>query len=213
LIDCGASSLIAMKRWGVDPSGIDVILLTHLHGDHFGGLPFFLLEAQLISKRTTSLVVAGPPGLEPRIREAMEVLFPGSSRVPQRFAMEFVELEEGGTTPIRPLAVAPYRVVHASGAPPYALRVSCSGKAITYSGDTEWTDALIEASEGADLFICAAYFFSKKIEYHLDDETLMTHRARLGCRRLLLTHLSADVLARLQRLEIEAAEDGQRIVL
>ena len=60
LIDCGASGLISMKRWGVSPSAVDAILLTHLHGDHFGGIPFFILEAQLISKRTKPLVIAGP---------------------------------------------------------------------------------------------------------------------------------------------------------
>jgi ribonuclease BN (tRNA processing enzyme) len=40
LVDCGASALIAMHRYGVVPNDIDMILLTHLHGDHFGGIPF-----------------------------------------------------------------------------------------------------------------------------------------------------------------------------
>ena len=51
LVDCGASSLIAMRRFGVAPNDIDMILLTHFHGDHFGGIPFFVLDAQLISIR------------------------------------------------------------------------------------------------------------------------------------------------------------------
>src|SRR5437762_2999841 len=76
LIDCGASSLIAMRRFGVDPLAVETILITHLHGDHFGGLPFFLLDAQLVSRRTEPLVIAGPPGLEARTRAAMEALFP-----------------------------------------------------------------------------------------------------------------------------------------
>lgn len=46
LIDCGASSLIAMKRFGIDRNAIDTILITHFHGDHFGGLPYFVLDAQ-----------------------------------------------------------------------------------------------------------------------------------------------------------------------
>jgi ribonuclease BN (tRNA processing enzyme) len=92
LLDCGASSLSAMKRWGIDPASIDVILITHLHGDHFGGLPFVLLEAQLVSKRTRPLLLAGPPGLETRVRAAMEVFFPGSERLQPRFAVTFREL-------------------------------------------------------------------------------------------------------------------------
>jgi ribonuclease BN (tRNA processing enzyme) len=213
LLDCGASSLIAMRRWDVNPSLIDIIVLSHLHGDHFGGLPFFVLDAQLISRRTKPLVVAGPPGLESRIRDAMEVLFPGSSRVQGEFPLEFVELTDGSPTKIGPLVVTPYGVIHASGAPPYALRVEAGGKIIGYSGDTEWTDTLIRASQGADLFVCEAYFFEKGIKYHLDYRTLMAHRGKLGCRRLVLTHMSHDMLDRIESLDVECAEDGKQIVV
>jgi ribonuclease BN (tRNA processing enzyme) len=213
LIDCGASSLIAMRRFGVDPSLVDVILLTHLHGDHFGGLPFFILDAQLISKRTRPLVVAGPPGLQARLPEAMEALFPDSSRVQQKFPIRVVELAAEVETPIAELVVTGYSVVHPSGAPAYALRVACGEKVIAYSGDTEWTDALIKAARGADLFVCEAYFFEKKIKYHLDYQTLLSHRPELGCRRLVLTHMNEDMLARLPQVDSEWAEDGKCIVL
>lgn len=213
LLDCGASSLIAMRRQGVDPSLVDIILLTHLHGDHFGGVPFFVLDARLISRRTKPLTVAGPPGLESRIRDSMELLFPGSSGVQQKFPLEFVELKEKELTRIGPLVVTPYRVIHASGALPYALRVECKDKIIAYSGDTEWTDELINAAKGADLFICEAYFFEKKMKYHLDYKTIMDHQAELGCQRLILTHMNNDILSRLQTIDMEHAEDGKRIVL
>jgi ribonuclease BN (tRNA processing enzyme) len=192
---------------------MDVILVTHLHGDHFGGVPFFIVEAQLISKRTKPLVIAGPPGLVTRLREAMEVMLPGSSRVPQRFDVQVLELPERIPTQIGRVQVTPYPVVHPSGAPPYALRVACGGKVVAYSGDTEWTDTLLEAAAGADLFICEAYFFEKKIKYHLDYQTLMEHRTALSCRRLILTHMSADMLARLSEVETEYAEDGKRLIL
>ncbi|MEK7338291.1 MAG: MBL fold metallo-hydrolase [candidate division NC10 bacterium] len=212
LIDCGASSLIAMKRFGVDPSSLDIILLSHLHGDHFGGLPFLILDAQF-SRRTRPLVIAGPPGVEARVRDAMEVLFPGSSAVQRKFIMQFAELAEGSETVLGPLSVIPYRVVHPSGAPSFALRVTCGGKVIGYSGDTEWTDTLVQAARGADLFICEAYVFEKKIKYHLDYRTLMDRRTQLGCRRLMLTHMSDDMLQRLQGLDADWAEDGKRIVV
>ena len=125
LIDCGASSLIAMKCFGLDPSLVDIILLTHLHGDHFGGLPFFVMEAQYVSHRRKPLVVAGPPGTENRINEAMEVLYPGSSQMQREFALEFVELPSEAATILGPLVVTPYDVVHPSGAPSYALRAAC----------------------------------------------------------------------------------------
>ncbi len=207
LIDCGASSLIAMKRAGVDPSAVGWVLLTHLHGDHFGGLPFLVLDGQF-SRRTRPLVIAGPPGVRSRVEAAMEVFFPGSTTVERRFATEFVEL-----LPRRPVTVGPARatafpVEHASGAPSYALRVAYGGREITYSGDTEWTESLIEAARGADLFVCEAYTFERKIRYHLDYATLRAEAARLGCRRIVLTHMGPDMLARALEGEIERAADG-----
>jgi ribonuclease BN (tRNA processing enzyme) len=213
LLDCGASSLIAMKRFDVNPSLIDIILITHLHGDHFGGLPFFLLDARHISRRTKPITLVGPPGLESRILDSMELLFPGSSHVPNKFPLQFVELKEKEPARIGPLVVTPYRVIHESGAPPYALRIECGDKVIAYSGDTEWTDQLIPTAKGADLFICEAYVFEKKMKYHLAYKTIMDHRGELGCRRLILTHMNEDHLSRLQPIGVEYAEDGKRITL
>src|SRR5919204_131830 len=142
LVDCGASSLIAMKRAGVDPSEIGWVLLSHLHGDHFGGVPFLILDGQF-SRRTRPLVVAGPPGVRARMEAAMEVFFPGSSSVTRRFATEIIELPERVASPLGPALVTPFTVPHASGAPSYALRLECDGKVLTYSGDTAWTEALV----------------------------------------------------------------------
>src|SRR5262245_36276660 len=99
LIDCGASSLIAMKRNRIDASRIGWALLTHLHGDHFGGLPFLILDGQF-SRRTLPLVIAGPPGVASRVESAMEVFFPGSSNVTRHFPLEFIELTERAPTQV-----------------------------------------------------------------------------------------------------------------
>jgi ribonuclease BN (tRNA processing enzyme) len=212
LIDCGASSLIALKRARVDPSAIGSILLSHLHGDHFGGLPFLILDGQF-SRRTRPLVVAGPPGVKIRVDAAMEVLFPGSTRVTRRFATDFVELPERAATTVGPARVTAFGVEHASGAPSYALRVEYGGKVITYSGDCEWTESLLDAARGADLFVCEAYAFDRKIRYHLDYRTLREHLPSIGCRRLILTHMGPEMLSRLADVDVEHAEDGQRVAL
>ena len=212
LIDCGATSLTALKRFGVDPASIDLILVSHLHGDHFGGIPFLVIDAQF-GRRVRPLQVAGPPGIATRIQEALEVFFPGSSQTRRKFETKVYEIPEGGNTLLGALAVRPYGVVHPSGAVSYALRVEVGGKIIAYSGDTEWTDPLLQAARGADLFICEAYYFRKKIKYHLDYETLLEHRSQLGCRRIILTHMNQDLLDRVKELELECAEDGREIVL
>src|SRR5881396_1829480 len=175
LLDCGASSLVAMRRFGVDPQAIDTVVLTHLHGDHFGGVPFLVLDGQF-RRRSQSLVVAGPPGVRARVEATMEVLFPGSSRVARRFATEFVELEERRGQSVGPTTVTPFAVDHPSGAAAYALRVEYAGRVVTYSGDTAWTDTLLEAARGADLFVCEAYFCGKPVPHHLDYQTLWARR-------------------------------------
>ncbi len=213
LLDCGASSLIAMRRFGVEPNDIDAILVSHMHGDHFGGIPFFILDAQFLSKRERSLLIAGPPGIQERVRQAQEALFPGSSETEQRYEVRFLEWQDRQPTAIGRILVTPFEVVHGSGAPPFALRLEVDGRTIAYSGDTEWTNALVEAAEGADLFVCEANFYEKSVKFHLDYETLMGHRDELRCKRLVLTHMNAEMLGKLDDTEVEAAGDGKVIAL
>lgn len=212
LVDCGASSLVAMRRFGVDPQSVDTVVLSHLHGDHFGGVPFLVLDGQF-KRRTQPLTIAGPPGVAARVTAAMEVLFPGSSAVERKFAVRFVELRDRMPLPLGAFTVTPFELVPASAAPPYALRVAAGGKVVAYSGDTEWTDALLEAAREADLFIAEALFFDKRVKYHLDFTTLAAERPRLACRRVVLTHMGEDMLRRVGELGVEAAEDGRELVV
>jgi ribonuclease BN (tRNA processing enzyme) len=208
LIDCGASSMVAIRKWGVDPNGISTILISHLHGDHFGGLPFFLLDAQLISRRTTPLTIAGPPGLTGRLQIVREALFAGSTAIVPQYPFEIRELALHERVEMHGLAVTPYLMKHYSGAPSYALRIETEGKVLTYSGDTEWVEELIPAARNADLFICEAYFFDKVMKYHIDYKTLSSHLPEIGARRTIVTHMSAELLGRQKELTLEAASDG-----
>jgi ribonuclease BN (tRNA processing enzyme) len=212
LLDCGASSLIAMKKQGISPANIETIFVTHLHGDHFAGIPFFILDAQF-SRREVPLLIAGPPGIQGRVRDTMEVLFPRSSETVQRFSITFVELPASTPSQVDGLRVTAEPVVHSCGAPPYALRIECAGRTIAYSGDTEWTETLVKVAAGADLFICEAYFFDKKMRFHLDYQSLLEQASKLSCKRLILTHMSDDMLKRRFEVKAELAEDGRTITL
>ncbi len=209
LIDCGASSLVAMNRFGVDPGEIDMILLTHLHGDHFGGLPFFILDAQLRRKRTRPLLIAGPPGMRKRTTDAMEIMFPDSSRMPWTFSLEMTELEPHHPRTLGRITVTPYVVEHPCGDPPFALRIDCDGKIIAYSGDSVWVDALTQVAAGADLFIAEAYTFDRKTGPHMDLKTLAFHLGELSAKRMILTHMGPEMIARSADLPYECAADGK----
>ncbi len=209
LLDCGSTVLCSMRRFHVDPNNIEVILLTHLHGDHFGGIPFYILDAQLVSKRTEPLIIAGPVGTEQRIREAMEVMFPGSSKIQQKFDIKVVEMEPDKELIFKDIKITPFLVEHYSGAPSLSLRLETQGKVITHTGDTAWTDSLLYAGQGADLVIAESYFYKKQIKFHMDYKTLMQHWNDFKAKRLVITHFSQEMLDMLGEVECEYAEDGK----
>jgi ribonuclease BN (tRNA processing enzyme) len=212
LIDCGASSLPALKRLGIARDEIDLILITHFHGDHFAGLPFVLLDAQF-SRRTRPLTIAGPKGIETRLRAVMEALFEHSSTTKQRFELSVVELAPEQSRSFGAMTVTPYPVVHGeSGGPFLAYRVEAEGRTLAYSADTEWTETLIPLAHGADLFIAEAYMYEKVVKNHLSLKTLEQHLPEIGAKRLVLTHMSEDVLSRLDDIAHLAAEDGMVLV-
>ncbi len=213
LVDCGATSLVALKSQGLDPNAVGAVAVTHLHGDHFGGLPVLILDGQF-SHRSEPLLVAGPPGTRARLAAAMETLFPGSSRAPRRFGVEVTELAVDGTpAELGAATVRGWQVEHACGAPPLALRVELGGVSFAYSGDTQWTPALAEAARGADLFAAEAYTFDRPVRYHLDYQTLRAHAGDIHAARVVLTHMSQAMLGRLADAELPAAYDGMVVDL
>jgi ribonuclease BN (tRNA processing enzyme) len=208
LVDCGASSLPALKRLEIARDDIDLVLITHFHGDHFAGLPFLLLDAQF-SRRTRPLVIAGPEGIELRLTQVMEALFENSSKTKQRFELSVVALRPEEARTFGAVKVTPFPVVHGeSGGPFLAYRIEAEGRVIAYSADTEWTETLIPAARSADLFIAEAYTYDKVVKNHLSLKTLEAHLPEIKAKRLVLSHMSDDMLGRLDTLEYTAAHDG-----
>jgi ribonuclease BN (tRNA processing enzyme) len=193
LLDCGATSLSALKSQGLDPGEISAVIVSHLHGDHFGGIPFLILDGQF-SRRTAPLTIVGPPGTTQRLADTMECLFPGSSTVTRRFPVEVTELPPDSGKTVAGITVRAWEADHPSGAPALLLRLEVAGKAIAYTGDTAWTGILAGVAADADLLIAEAYHQDRYVPYHLRLADLEAHRDKLAARRIVLTHMSADML-------------------
>jgi ribonuclease BN (tRNA processing enzyme) len=216
LIDCGASSLVALKTHGIDPNTIDGVILSHLHGDHFGGIPFLMLDGQYLSRRERPLLLAGPPGSAQRIPALMEAMFPASSQTKFRFPWQIVEIPVGVPTDVLGLTVTSAEVIHFSGAPSTALRVSDGKKTLAYSGDTQWTDALLSIGAGADLFIVECYDETRELTGHLNWRLIEARKGEFGARRVMVTHMNPSVLNKLESVRaagVLVAEDGLTIEL
>lgn len=214
MIDCGASALPALKRCGIEPSCIDAVILSHLHGDHFGGLPFLLLDAQFLSRRDKPLLIAGPPGTRARLDAAMEAFFPKSTASKWKFDWRVEEIAVGIETDVLGHALVTAEVIHQSGAPSTALRLSDGNRIFAYSGDTAWTDALLPIANRADLFVCECYSYAGTLTGHLSWETLKSRLADLGAKRTMITHMNPTMLARTDEAKVAGvlvAADGLRL--
>ncbi len=213
LIDCGASSRVARKHHRNAPDAHAVGQVPPYHAHHIPGSTFFPISSP-VNPRARPLVVAGPEGIEMRLTQAMEVLFENSSKTKPKFDLSIVALRPEQPQEFGALRVTPFPVVHGeSGGPFLAYRIEAEGHTIAYSADTEWTETLVPAARGADLFICEAYYYDRIVKNHLSLKTLEEHLPRIAPKKLVLTHMSEDMLERVGSLPYTAASDGMIIDL
>jgi ribonuclease BN (tRNA processing enzyme) len=208
LVDCGASALAALRAQRLDPCAVDTVALTHLHGDHLAGLPFLLMDAHFAVGRTRPLTIVGPPGTAEAVARAHDVFFPGTGVLPLRFPITWIEFASRVAVAAGPCRVTAYPVMHSTAMPCFGLRVELGGGVFACSGDTEWTETLVEIAADADLFLCECFGNDTAPPHHMTLRALQQHRHRLACRRMLLTHMGEEMLAQASELGLDAAHDG-----
>lgn len=209
LIDCGASTPMALKKAGFNFNDIDFVVLSHFHGDHYGGLPYLILEAAKILKREKPLTLVSPPGLKEKLYELLSLLYPGSEDALESFPIKYISYESGQQLSLSGFSITAYEVSHAKKTLPHGLRLELENKVLAYSGDTSWHENLKPLSKDADLFICECNFFEEDTPAHLSYKTLEQKLGRISAKRIVLTHLGEDMLKRKEELALEALRDGQ----
>ena len=213
LLDCGATILASLNKHSLSAEPIDAIFLSHIHGDHFGGLPFLFLHYLYVEPRTKPLTILGPPGVELSVHRIFEAMYADSAAEPLPFALEFVEVHAGKPVRIKNMQIVPFATVHQERSISLGCEILVEDRRIVYTGDTGWTEQLVEHTRDSDLFICECTVFESRSENHLDYPRIRENLGRFGAKRIILTHLGLEVLARRKEIDQELAFDGMIIRL
>lgn len=216
VVDFGPTGLVQAKRLLRDLDRLDFVVFTHLHGDHIGGLPLLLLDQEYERKRQRPLILVVPPATEDgnaqaRLEQLMEVTYPGLL-ANLSYPLTFVEMEVPGTITVEGRKISAIKALHDSNSMATSLRIETEGRALVFSGDTGWQDALITLSRDADAFLCECTGTEQGFWGHLSVEELREHREALTPKRLILTHMGAAARREARALTLTArwdvAEDG-----
>lgn len=211
LVDCGVTTNTGLTAEGVSRDEIDVILISHFHGDHFGGIPLLLLAALYEDKRTSPLEIAGPPGIETRVNDlahAMGHAIPGREWT---FPLTFTELPAGKTQEVGPAFVTSFEVHHNPEACPHGLHIRFDSRTLAYTGDTGWFDELPGHVAGADLLVCECTYCTSEYELHLNLGELEEKAPLFDCGKTILTHFGSEMAKRRGDVPFDAADDGTTI--
>lgn len=210
LMDSGATALAGLKQRGLTTDDIDVIVLTHFHGDHYAGLPFLVLDTGRL-KRTKPLGIITPKGGRERLHHTMELFYPGTSGMLEEERFRFIEYNGHDKVQYQELLSESFPVVHTEETLPHGLRLHIDGITIAYTGDTEWTGTIRNIVADADLAICECTFFEKEEKGHMNYKVLQQHLHELHCKRLLLTHFDEGMLQHMEEVHVACAYDGMHI--
>jgi len=213
LLDCGPTVLEAFRSLRLSADSLDVVFLSHMHGDHFGGMPFLFLHYMFVEPRTRPLRIAGSPGTESRVRSLFELTYESTAAEQLPFDLSFTEAIPDVAIETKDIRIIPFPVPHQASPQSLGCEVIVGDRKIVYSGDSGWTEELPARTQGADIFLCECAFFESRMDTHLDYPLIMKNRHRFGAKRILLTHLGQEVLDRCDEVDIEMACDGLVIEL
>jgi ribonuclease BN (tRNA processing enzyme) len=187
-VDFGPTALMACERFGLPLDRLDAVFLTHLHGDHIGGLAVLLVTLRFELMRTRPLVIAGPPGTRARVTGLLASAFP-TLVDDSPFEIEWPEWQVPGTVTVLGRRVQTIRAVHDRVAIATSFRVSSPDAELAFSGDTGWQPELPDLVRGADLFVCECSNVEPGYTAHLSVTDLLEHRDELEVRCMYVSHM------------------------
>ena len=196
-----------MKHERIDLEKISTIFISHFHGDHFGGLPFFLISCLFEKRRESPLRIVGPPEIKERTLQLLDIMYPDTSEKVLGLDIHFLEYKAGKEIQIEDKYCFSENVEHSPLSNPHGIRLNWNEKVIGFSGDTSWTDNLIHLSKGSNIFICESNFLNNMAYGHLCYTEIVERMEQLDSQKILLSHLGEEMLA-FKNSELELMYDG-----
>jgi ribonuclease BN (tRNA processing enzyme) len=213
VFDLGNGAVRGMLLAGLDPLFVDRILITHFHPDHTSDIPslMFSMKYGLSEERVKPLHIAGPEPFENfwnSLRGVwgswMEPGFPlDISELPVEPGHR-TELPGGTTLSWTPAEHRPESI---------AYRLDTKAGALVYTGDTEYSDSVVELARGAHtLVIECSLPDDSPVAGHLTPSSVARMASGAGVERVVLTHLFPRILELDLVSEVGKGFDGEIIV-
>jgi ribonuclease BN (tRNA processing enzyme) len=187
LFDAGPTALQQASRGDVDPNGIDLILVSHFHADHFFGLPFLFLEYWRTG-RSKDLYIAGPPGIELEAETLFEKGFPALPASPNAYKRRYIEVHDGIEAEAAGLQFSAAEVEHVPALRCFAYSAQVGGRSLLYSGDSKLCDGLLRLAQSADILVLDCSNGGDPVHMSREDVAVVREQAGPGA-RAILTHL------------------------
>ena len=152
LFDAGPTALQQLKKSRINPGDVRVILISHFHADHFFGLPFLLLE-YWASGREDELQIVGPPGIEARTEELLNLAFPALPRRDKEYRRCYTEVDDGASGDVEGFQFEAFEVEHVPSLRCFGYRTTIAGRTLAYSGDAVLCRGLLRLVAQAEVLV------------------------------------------------------------
>ena len=167
LIDAPPACNANLLKNNIDLNGISDIFISHLHGDHFIGLPFLLIEYMLLD-RATPLNIYGDHRLEKTIFDLLVLAYPDINTKEQIKKSNYVfhNINEYSEINIEDISIAPFDTEHSPNSKGFVIKEN--KKKILFSSDTGMFEGLAKKIEECDEIIIDGTTFDLNIPGHIN---------------------------------------------
>ncbi len=210
LMDCGTTALLRLKHEKVPIENISTIVLSHFHGDHFGGVPFFLICSLFDQPRKRPLTIIGPSGVKDRVLALQDIMYPGTREKLANLDLKFVEFMSGKPLQVDDVVIQAYQMEHSPESMPHGYRISWKDKVVAFSGDTSMSPNLKLLAHGADVFICECNFMNGVNFGHLSYQELGGIIDEFECKQLWISHMNEEVFHS-EDVQLNKLSDGLKL--